>query len=218
MAARVVFPFFIKGFGLHGLHGRAIPLATGVKLANPELCTIVVGGDGDGFGIGGGHVPHAARMNIDITYLMLDNSIYGLTKGQVSPTSPVGMVSSTSPYGNLSRPLNPSTLAINYGATFVARVFSRDRDMTTELVRKAIEHRGFSFLHVLSPCIEFNRTVTYGDIFEKAAPMPDSHSPSSKLAAIEMAELESPLYQGLLYQEDIPTCHDKIKDITSRLG
>jgi len=119
------FPFFMKAYGFHALHGRAIPVATGIKIANPDLSVVVVGGDGDGLGIGGGHLPHAARNNLDLTYILLDNSIYGLTKGQVSPTSPVGMVSATTPYGNLARPLNPAALAISFGSTFVARIFSR---------------------------------------------------------------------------------------------
>ncbi len=117
--------------------------------------------DGDGLGIGGGHFPHAARSNFDLTYILLDNNIYGLTKGQTSPTSPIGMKSGTSPYGNITRPLNPTTLALAYGATFVARTFSREREMVSQIITKAIQHKGFSFIHNLTPCVEFNKLVTY---------------------------------------------------------
>ncbi|OGL48097.1 MAG: hypothetical protein A2161_12695, partial [Candidatus Schekmanbacteria bacterium RBG_13_48_7] len=170
------FPFFIKGFGFHALHGRAIPVATGVKIANPELTVVVVGGDGDGVGIGGGHFPHAARNNFDMTYILLDNSIYGLTKGQVSPTSPVGMTSGTTPYGNIPRPLNPATLALSYGATFVARIFSKNRDLASKIITQAIEHKGFSMIHLLTPCVEFNKFVTYKSIDSRIEMMPDSYS------------------------------------------
>jgi 2-oxoglutarate ferredoxin oxidoreductase subunit beta len=134
------FPFFVKGFGFHALHGRAIPVATGIKISSPELTVVVVGGDGDGVGIGGGHLPHAARNNVDLTYLLLDNSIYGLTKGQVSPTSPQGMISGTTPYGNIAEPINPTTLALTYRATFVARAFSRERDECTKVILEAMAH------------------------------------------------------------------------------
>jgi 2-oxoglutarate ferredoxin oxidoreductase subunit beta len=212
------FPFFIKGFGLHALHGRALPIATGVKLASPELQVVVVGGDGDGLGIGGGHFPHAARSNFDLTYLLLDNAIYGLTKGQTSPTSPVGMVSATTPFGNVPRPLNATTLALAYGATFVARVFSRERDQVSDMVTRAVAHKGFSFLHVLSPCIEFHKTVTYESVNEQVAPLPSEHSTSDRTGALALAESQDPVYQGLFVEERIKTYHDSVNDIISRLG
>lgn len=210
------FPFFIKGFGLHALHGRAIPIATGVKLANPELSVVVVGGDGDGIGIGGGHLPHAARSNFNLTYLLLDNAIYGLTKGQASPTSPMGMVSSTSPYGNISKPLNASTMALTYGATFVARVFSQNRDEVTELITQAIAHQGFSFVHVLSPCVEFHKTVTYESVKEEVAWLPEDYVPVDRVQALVMSESTEPIYTGLLLKEESPSYHDRVDEILSR--
>ncbi len=211
------FPFFIKGFGLHALHGRAIPIATGVKLANPELQVVVVGGDGDGVGIGGGHLPHAARSNFDLTYLLLDNAIYGLTKGQTSPTSPLGMFSSTTPYGNISKPLNASTMALTYGATFVARVFSQDRDQVTDLITEAVAHKGFSLIHVLSPCVEFHKTVTYESVKEEVAKLPDDYVPNDRVKALVMSESTEPIYTGLLLKEEIPSYDDRMNEVIARL-
>jgi 2-oxoglutarate ferredoxin oxidoreductase subunit beta len=212
------FPFFIKGFGFHALHGRALPIAAGIKMANRDLTVVVSGGDGDGVGIGGGHLPHAARMNIDITYLLLDNSIYGLTKGQTSPTSPQGMVSKTTPYGNPGRPLNPSTLAISYGATYVARVFSRERQAMTDIITEAMEHKGFSLVHIISPCVEFNRTVTYESVFDNAAWLPDDYRPDQRGRATEMSMTDTPVYQGLLYREELPTLQDAMDKAAARIG
>ena len=204
-------PFFVEGYGLHGLHGRALPIATGVKLANPALTVVVAGGDGDGIGIGGGHLPHVARYNFDLTYLLMDNSIYGLTKGQTSPTSPMGMVSGTSPYGNFAQPLNPAFLALAYGATFVARAFSAERDLVTDLIVKAMQHRGFSIIHLVSPCVEFNRKVTYDEVRSRVKRLPDDYQPNHRMRALEMAGSEDPIYEGLLFQEDRPSFEDNRK-------
>ncbi len=207
------FPFFIKGFGLHGLHGRAIPLATGVKIANPALTVVVVGGDGDGVGIGGGHFPHAARNNFNLTYLLLDNSIYGLTKGQASPTSPMGMKSGTSPYGNIARPLNPATLALAYGATFVARVFSRDREEVAHVITQGIAHKGFSFIHLLSPCVEFNKTITYQSVRDVVQPLPEEHDRADRSKGLVLADSTAPIYLGVFLKEDIPTFDDHVRQV-----
>ncbi len=211
------FPFFIKGFGVHGLHGRALPIATGVKIANPELTVVVVGGDGDGVGIGGGHFPHAARNNFDLTYILLDNSIYGLTKGQTSPTSPMGMKSSTSPYGNIARPLNPATLSLTYGATFVARVFSRDRDEVSQIITRAIGHKGFSFVHLLSPCVEFNKIMTYKSVKEKIEALPQDHPTENRSNAMLMADSTEPVYLGLFLEEKIASFDDHVKQVKESL-
>ncbi|MEE1507061.1 MAG: thiamine pyrophosphate-dependent enzyme [Candidatus Neomarinimicrobiota bacterium] len=212
------FPFFIKGFGLHGLHGRAIPIATGIKVANPDLTVVVVGGDGDGVGIGGGHFPHAARSNFNLTYILLDNSIYGLTKGQISPTSPMGMKSGTSPYGNIARPLNPTTLALAYGATFVARTFSRERDMVTELITKAIQHKGFSFIHDLSPCVVFNKVVTYNSWHDVTAELPAEHDFMDRSRAMILADSTKPIYHGLFFREEIPSFDDHVQKFKDGLN
>ncbi len=207
------FPFFIKGFGFHALHGRGIPVATGVKLANPGLTVVVIGGDGDGVGIGGGHFPHAARNNLNITYILLDNSIYGLTKGQISPTSPLGMKSATSPYGNISRPLNPTTLALSYGATFVGRVFSRNRDQVSQMILQALQHPGFSFVHNLSPCVEFNKSVTYHSVKDSACDLPIEYSPDDRTEALRFSQSIDPVYLGLYFKETIPTYEQKMTEL-----
>lgn len=211
------FPFFIKGFGLHGLHGRALPMATGIKIANPDLTVVIVGGDGDGLGIGGGHFPHTARSNFNLTYILLDNNIYGLTKGQISPTSPMGMKSGTSPYGNIARPLNPTTLALVYGATFVARTFSREREMVSQIITKAIQHKGFSFIHDLTPCVEFNKLVTYKSWNEVVSELPADHDIQDYSKAMKLAESTNPIYQGLFFQEQIPTFDDHVQSVRDRL-
>ena len=211
------FPFFIKGFGFHGLHGRAIPIATGVKIANPELTVVVIGGDGDGVGIGGGHFPHAARNNLDITYILLDNSIYGLTKGQISPTSPMGMKSATSPYGNIARPIDPTTLALTYGATFVGRVFSQQREKVSQMILQAMQHKGFSFVHDLSPCVEFNKLVTYRSRQDEVEELPGDYAPAARTAAITKSESKGPIYLGLYYKEDIPTFGQNAQQVRDTL-
>jgi 2-oxoglutarate ferredoxin oxidoreductase subunit beta len=155
------FPGFINTYGMHTLHGRSLPVASGLKLANHELTVLVTGGDGDGFGIGCGHFVHAMRRNINLTYIVMDNQIYGLTTGQTSPTSRIGMKTKSNPYGNMDTPVNPVTLALSAGATFVARGFSGEQKHLTELLKQAITHKGFSFLDVFSPCVTYNKDNTF---------------------------------------------------------
>lgn len=155
------FPGFIETYGMHTLHGRALPVATGMKMANHELTVLVTGGDGDGFGIGGNHFAHAMRRNVDLTYIVMDNQIYGLTTGQTSPTSSVGMKTKSTPFGNVEGPIHPIASALACGATFVARGFSADQKHLTELLRQAIEHKGFSFVDVFSPCVTYNKENTF---------------------------------------------------------
>jgi 2-oxoglutarate/2-oxoacid ferredoxin oxidoreductase subunit beta len=152
---------FTHTYGLHGLHGRSIPAAQGIKLANQRLKVIVVSGDGGGLGLGAGHFIHACRRNIDITYLMHDNQIYGLTTGQTSPRSDLGMVTKTSPEGNAENPINPVALSLVSNASFVARTFSGSPHHLKDTLKEAITHKGFSFVDILQPCITFNKTNTY---------------------------------------------------------
>ena len=154
-------PGFINTYGMHTLHGRALAVATGVKMSNHELTVLVTGGDGDGFGIGGNHFLHTMRRNVDLTYIVMDNQIYGLTTGQTSPTSVVGMQTKSTPEGNLENPINPIPLAMAGGATFVARGFSGKQSHLVEVLKQAIEHRGFSFVDVFSPCVTYNLDNTY---------------------------------------------------------
>ncbi len=154
-------PYYIKVVGFHTLHGRAIPPATAAKLVNPKLKVIAVSGDGDALAIGTNHFIHGARRNVDITYIVLNNMIYGLTTGQFSPTSPRGLKTKTSPRGNVENPVDGVKLALAAGATFIARGFSGEISKLVELLKSAIQHKGFSYLEVLSPCVTFNRVATY---------------------------------------------------------
>ncbi|HXC99677.1 MAG TPA: thiamine pyrophosphate-dependent enzyme [Verrucomicrobiae bacterium] len=154
-------PGFINTYGMHTLHGRALAVGNGVKLANHELKVICTGGDGDGFGIGGNHFTHSMRRNVDLTYIVMDNQIYGLTTGQTSPTSRKGMKTKSTPDGNLENPINPIPQAIVGGATYVARGFSGKQKHLVELFKGAIMHRGFSFVDVFSPCVTYNKDNTY---------------------------------------------------------
>ncbi len=154
-------PGFINTYGMHTLHGRGLAVATGMKMANHELTVIATGGDGDGFGIGGNHFLHAMRRNVDLTYIVMDNQIYGLTTGQTSPTSVMGMQTKSTPEGNLENPINPIPLAMVGGATFVARGFSGKQAHLVEVLKQAIEHKGFSFVDVFSPCVTYNLDNTY---------------------------------------------------------
>ncbi len=154
-------PGFINTYGMHTLHGRALAVATGAKLGNHELTVIATGGDGDGYGIGGNHFVHISRRNVDLTYIVMDNQIYGLTTGQVSPTSVKGMKTKTTPHGSVENPINPIPLAIAAGATYVARGFSGKQKHLVELFKGAIQHKGFALVDVFSPCVTFNKDNTY---------------------------------------------------------
>lgn len=204
------FPGFVTTYGYHSVHGRAVPSAMGVKLANPELEVIAVGGDGDGFAIGGGHFPHAARRNIDITYIVMNNQIYGLTKGQVSPTSLHDQKSPSSPYGNIEEPLNTMATAIAADASFAARGASFRAKELTELIIAAISNKGFSFIDAYSPCTSFNNTTQIWKDGIKY--LPESHVPTDRAAAFARA-LEDPMTLGVFYRHDRPTMVDQLEAI-----
>lgn len=208
------FPAFVKAYGFHGVHGRVLPLATGIKMARPELVVCAVGGDGDAFSIGMGHFPHAARRNVDITYIVMDNEIYGLTKGQASPTSPLGLEKKSSPYGNVDRPLNPLVLAFAAGATWIGRAFSSKPKEMTELIKQAVMHKGFSFLQVYSPCVTFYDT--YDHFKEVTKPLPADHDPSNKAAGLQYAMDDATLYLGLYYKEDRPSYDDAYSGVRQK--
>jgi len=195
-------PGFFNAYGVHSLHGRSLPVATGAKLANHELTVVVTGGDGDGYGIGGNHLAHTARRNVNLTYIVMDNQIYGLTTGQVSPTSREGMKTKSTPYGSVERPANPLTAAIMNGATFVARGFSGDAKHLVELMVKAIQHKGFALIDVFSPCVTFNHDNDYPFFRQRVKRLEDEgHDPSDWKAACEKAMVwGDTIYTGLFYQ------------------
>lgn len=150
------FPYYLNTYGVHSIHGRAPAFASGVKLANPDLKVFVITGDGDALSIGGNHFIHLCRRNIDITVVLFNNQIYGLTKGQYSPTSQKGQVTKSSPYGVIENPFNPVKVALAAGATFVARTIDREVKHLAETLRRAAEHKGVSFVEVYQNCIIFN--------------------------------------------------------------
>ena len=207
-------PGFIKSFGFHSVHGRVLPVALGVKVANPSLQVIGVGGDGDGFAIGGGHLPHAARRNPDMMYLIMDNSTYGLTKGQYSPTSPTGFQAGSTPYGNIEQPLNPLAMLIAYGATFVGQGYSGKPKELADLITKAIEHKGFAFVNVISPCITFYNT--YKAIPPRLAEVPKDHDTSHRARAFELALQTDRTLLGVLYQTQRPTFEEGVAQVITK--
>lgn len=190
-------PGYINTYGMHTLHGRALAVATGLKLANHDLTVLVTGGDGDGFGIGGNHFIHTMRRNVDLLYVVMDNQIYGLTTGQTSPTSRIGMKTKSMPFGNIEAPVNPISLALAAGATFVARGFSGDQKHLTDLIKRGIEHKGFSLLDVFSPCVTYNHDNTYQWYRPRVKKLEDdpTYDATDWTAAME---------KSLLWGEEIP--------------
>jgi 2-oxoglutarate ferredoxin oxidoreductase subunit beta len=204
------FPFFASTYGFHTVHGRTMPIATGVRVANPDLKVLVMSGDGDSFAIGGNHFMHAARRNLDICYVVMDNAVYGLTKGQTSPTSTAGFVTKTTPKGSPDQGVNPLLLALASGASFVARGFSgRPRELA-ELMVRAMDHNGFAFIDVYSPCPTFNKINTFKYYREEAEDLPADHDPTDYVAAMRMASSVDPLYLGVFYQRQGSSFEDRV--------
>ncbi len=201
-------PHYLRCNAFNGLHGRTLPVATGAKLANHELTVLAVGGDGDGYAEGGNHFIHAMRRNIDITYLVHNNQVYGLTKGQTSPTSELGYVSRTTPGGSPSAPMTPLLLAIAVNCSFVARGFSGNKAQLTNLIKAGIAHKGFAFIEILQPCVSFNRVNTFGWYKERVYDInvEADYEPRNRTMAFERAlEWGERIPTGLLYQVERPT-------------
>ena len=190
-------PGFIDTYGMHTLHGRALAVATGVKLANHKLHVVVTGGDGDGFGIGGNHFIHTIRRNVDLLYIAMDNQIYGLTTGQTSPTSRKGMKTKSMPYGSVEEPINPIALALAAGATFVARGFSAEPKHLADLIQQGLEHKGFSFVDVFSPCVTYNHDNTYAWFRERVRKLEQDSSYDS-------SDWHKAMKRALVWGDEIP--------------
>lgn len=207
-------PHYLRCNGMHTLHGRALPIALGVKLANRDLKVIVVTGDGDGYGIGGNHFIHMMRRNPDILHIVEDNQVYGLTKGQYSPTSEYGYVTKTSPEGSIEHSFNPLATALCSGATFIARGFSGDIKHLTGLLTNAMQHNGYKLVDILQPCVTFNRINTYGWYKERVYRLEDEadYDPGNKEAALRKAlEWGDRIPTGVIYKaEGIPTLEEQI--------
>ncbi len=205
-------PGFVQTYGFHGVHGRALPFATGIKAARPDLNVIVVGGDGDGYSIGAGHLPHCARRNPDITYLIMNNSTYGLTKGQLSPTSIIPLASAgakidskrwkTTPYGMMEDPINPIAQAIAWDVSFVARGFSYKPNPLAELIAAAIQHKGFSLIDAFSPCPTFNQDQTDDFYKERVYDIPEDYDPTNRASSFEMSLRTDGFPLGVIYRRD----------------
>lgn len=207
-------PGYVSTYGFNTVHGRAIPIASGVKMASPETTVIVAGGDGDGFAIGGGHMPHVARRNTDMTYIVMDNQIYGLTKGQLSPTSEMELKTTTTPYGSIDSPLNIVSLALSYHVSFLARGFAGDITQLASLIKQGIEHKGFSLIHVVSPCVTYRGMEYFKMMKEKCVPLPEGfYDPTDKVEAFKVAENTKKFYTGVIYKENRPTFNDNVTSI-----
>ncbi len=211
-------PGYVEAYGLNSLHGRALPIATGVKLASPELTVLAVGGDGDGLAIGGNHFIHAARRNVDITYVMMDNEIYGLTKGQAAPTTPTGDTTKSTLYGNPEPSVDPCAFAIAMGATWVGRAFSGDIKGTNELMKAAIRHSGFAFLNVISPCVTWRGDEQTKELRAKLQPVPTDHEATDREAALRLTGSKATLIAGVLYEVCLPTLLERMTSIRTRAG
>jgi 2-oxoglutarate ferredoxin oxidoreductase subunit beta len=217
-------PHFMKTYGIHGIHGRAVAIATGVKIANPRLKVVVVGGDGDGYGIGLNHMIHAARRNVGITYVISNNQVYGLTTGQMSPTTLRGTKTKTTPFGSVDEPVNPLALALAAGATYVARGFSGDVPHLTQLMKSALTHRGFALVDVLSPCVTFNRVNTYDWFRARVYKLEESDHDSSDYFQAYRKALEWPTLDpygkipiGVFYKsEEKPAYEEELLKLIGR--
>lgn len=195
---------YINAYGLHGIHGRSLPIAQGVKMANRDLTVIAAGGDGDGYAIGTGHTIHAIRRNIDMTYIVMDNHIYGLTKGQTSPRSELGFKTKSTPKGSIESSISAMEMALTVGATFVAQSFSSDLKELTSLIEAGINHKGFSLINVFSPCVTYNKVNTY-DWFKENLKRLDEiegYDPTNRIQAMQTLMENHGLVTGLIYQNN----------------
>jgi len=196
-------PGYMSTYGFNTVHGRILPIATGVKMANPKITVIGAGGDGDGFSIGMGHIPHAVRRNVDMTYIVMDNEIYGLTKGQLSPTAHQGDITKTSIYGSVETPIKPVKFMLGIGATFVARTYAGNPKHMADIITKGIQHKGFAFIDALSSCRTF-KGVDQNTYMRKNTyyVTEEDHDPSDKDAALKLANDSDRFAAGVLYQEE----------------
>lgn len=212
------FPYFVNTHSVHFIHGRILPFATGLSLTRRELHPFVFVGDGDAYSIGGNHFDHAARKNVRLTVVVMDNQVYGLTKKQTSPTSPVGFCSKTDPWGSKISPLNPTKKLISSGATFVARSIASNPKHLLEMMEAAMEHDGFSVVECLSECVQFNLGS-----FDSAVPrkggtfplVPEDHDVTDEEAAYALTKHHTPGYFGIYYKSRQPTMNENEKEIGS---
>jgi len=204
-------PGYVHAYGVHSLHGRAVAVATGVRLANIDLKVVITGGDGDGYGIGIGHFIHAMRRNLDLTYVVMDNQIYGLTTGQASPTTMKDMRTKSTPRGNVELPINPIALALVSGATYVARGFSGDPNHMADLIAGGIQHKGFALIDAFSPCVTYNKLNTYPWFKKRVYKLEEdrAYNSTNVRAALEKSfEWGDRIPISLFYRDEQPTYED----------
>ena len=207
-------PHFLNSYGFHGIHGRSMPVAEGIRWANHGLTVLATGGDGDGFGIGAGHFVHAMRRNVDLTYVTMDNQIYGLTTGQASPTSMMGHKTKSTPGGVIENPLDPIALAIASGATYVARGFSGDVKQMADLIAGGIQHKGFAFVDALSPCVTYNKINTFDWFRQRVYKLESAqHDPTNITLAFQRAlEWGDKIPTGLFYRVEKPS-YEELEEV-----
>jgi len=213
-------PGYISTYGMHTLHGRALSVATGAQMANHEMKIIVTGGDGDGYGIGGNHFVHSMRRNVDVTYIVMNNQIYGLTTGQLSPTSTKGMKTKSTPNGSVENPINPIPLAIAAGATYVARAYTGQVKHMVELIKGGIQHRGFALIDAFSPCVTFNHENSHEFFKQRTKKLEDmGHDPTDFAAAMKYGyEWDDEIPIGLFWKRnDLPSL-DQLEAVLSQGG
>ena len=203
---------YFRAYGFHALHGRALPLATGIKLANPRLNVVVISGDGDAYSIGLGHFIHAVRRNIDLTCIVVNNMIYALTQGQTSPTSRMGFTSVSTPFGSKEPPLDGPQLALVSEGTFIARGYSGAPRMLAALIEQGIQHRGFALIEVLSPCVTHNKINTYAWFKKHTFKIEDEEGYDShnREAAWKLLGRKEKFALGLVYREEKPSYDDLV--------
>lgn len=208
-------PHWVNTYGFHGIHGRPLSIATGARLANNNLTVIAVGGDGDGYGIGIGHFIHSMRRNLNITYIVTNNQVYGLTTGQTSPTSDKGFTTKSTPTGVIEMPINPIALAIASEATYISRGFSKEMKHLTKLIVDGVGHEGFALIDVLQPCVTFNRKNTYEWFSERVYKLEETgYDVTNKQAAfLKSLEWNGRIPIGLFYREIRPTYEDELPQI-----
>ena len=213
-------PGYIDTYGMHTLHGRAVAVATGAQLANHEIKVIATGGDGDGYGIGGNHFVHSMRRNVDLTYIVMNNQVYGLTTGQVSPTSVVGMKTKSTPLGSTENPINPMALAIAGGATYVARGYTGQVKHLAELIRGGIEHRGFALIDAFSPCVTYNHDNGHDFFKQRTRKLEEmGHDPTDFHAAVEQAHRWGEVIPiGLFWKRDDVPALDQLEPVLAEGG
>lgn len=203
-------PGYLNTYGFNSIHGRAIPIATGLKVSRPDVNVVVAGGDGDMFAIGGGHMAHVVRRNVDVTLLVMDNNIYGLTKGQASPTTPLGTRTSTTAYGSISTPIRPLNVMLGYNCSFIAQTSSIDPVHMTKMIVEAIRFKGFSYVNILSPCVTYRGNDEYQKIKGNTLYLGDDYDPLDSVNAWKAVTTSDKYLMGVIYRNPRPTYNEQV--------